>query len=368
MQLLRSRWDVVVAGALVFLSFVAGVAQQGLELAGLPDRPLDPGGLCLIAAQGGSVALLRRWPGLALAVCFSAFAGYQLLGYPTTVAALGLLICLVGAGALASRHRGVIAGAVLAGYVVFAVVLLQVDRGLAVTDAVVFGLMLAALWLWGSWLRTQRASRRERALQAETDAIAAERSRIARELHDVVTHHVTAMVIQAEAGRLRPDLDEETSRVLSSIAEGGRATLVDLRSLLGALEATADDSREPALQTVAEIVARARSTGQTVRLEERGEPRVLHGAAGLAVVRVVQESITNARKHARDGVADVLVEYVSDAILVEVTSPSRHRVAPGATGGGRGIIGMRERVESLGGEMRAVTEGDLFAVRARIPG
>lgn len=367
MELLRARWDAVVAAALILLSFVPGVAQQGLELAGLPDRPLDPGGLCLIVVQGGSVALLRRWPGLALAVCFSAFAAYQLLGYPTTVAALALLVCLVGAGALSVRHRGAVAVAMLAAYVAFAVVLLRLDRALAVTDAVVFGMMLAALWLWGSWLRTQTSARRERARQAEEDAIAAERSRIARELHDVVTHHVTAMVIQAEAGRLRAELDDETSRLLSSIAEGGRATLVDLRSLLGALEMTAEGSREPALQSVAEIVARARSTGQEVRLEERGEPRVLRGAAGLAVVRVVQESITNARKHAGDGAAGVIVEYAPDAILVEVTSRRRDRAAPGVTVGGRGVIGMRERVESLGGELRAAREGDLFAVRARIP-
>ena len=367
MQIVRTRWDVVVACALIVLSFVPGVAQQGLELAGLPDRHLDPGGLILIAAQGGSVALLRRWPGTALALCFSAFAAFQLLGYPTTVAALGLLICLVGAGALASRHRGVIAAGMLSCYLVFAVVLLQIDQSLAITDAVVFGVMLAALWLWGSWLRTQTAARRERARQAEKDAIAAERARIARELHDVVTHHVTAMMIQAEAGRLRPGLDEDTNRVLASIAEGGRATLVDLRSLLGALEATADGSREPALQTIAELVARARSTGQTVRLEERGEHRALRGAAGLAVVRVVQESITNARKHARDGAADVRVEYAPDAILVEVTSPRGRTAASDTTVGGRGVIGMRERVESLGGELHAAGEGDLFVVRARIP-
>ena len=246
-------------------------------------------------------------------------------------------------------------------------VLLQVDPGLTVVDTVVFGVLLATLWVWGAWLRTLAAARSARARDAEREAIAAERARIARELHDVVTHHVTAIVTQADAAQFRSAVDDETRTTLASIAAGGRETLVDLRSMLGALEATTADSREPALQSLAEVIARARSTGQTVSLQERGPRRPLVGAAGLAVVRVVQESVTNARKHARDGAAEVAVEYAEDAILITVTSSGRGVSGQAVHGGGRGIIGMRERVESLGGELRTESGDGRFIVQARIP-
>jgi len=366
LRFIRARWDILLAVALVGLSFVPGVARQGLELAGLPDRPLELLGITLLVMQGGAVALIRWRAGWALAAAGAAFAAYQLLGYPTTFAALGLLVTLVAAGALIEQHRRLTAAAALGGYVVLAAALLGFDAQLTVVDTLTFGALLAALWIWGSWLRSQAAARRARAAEAERDAITAERARIARELHDVVTHHVTAMVVQAEAGTYQSNLDEGTQAVLASIAEGGRATLVDLRSLLGALEASPDDSRAPMLQSPDEIVAGARAAGQSIRFTQSGEPQPLQGAAGLAVVRVIQESITNARRYASDGAAAVDVTHDERGILVEVVS-SGAGPAPTATAGGRGMMGMRERVESLGGELHAGPDGDRFVVRARIP-
>ncbi len=367
MSMVRAWWDILLACVLIVLSFVPGVARQGLELAGLPDRPLDLLGVSLIVVQGSGVALLRRRPAWALAQTGAGFAAYQLLGFPTTFAALGLLFALVGAGALIERNRRMTAALALGAYVVLAVALLTFDVELTVVDTLIFGVLLATLWLWGSWLRSQAASRQVLAQSAERDTIAAERARIARELHDVVTHHVTAMVVQAEAGQYQPALNPKTLDVLASIAEGGRSTLIDLRSLLGALEADAADGRAPALQSADEIVASARATGQHVQLTERGKPRALPGTPGLAVVRVVQESITNARKYATDGSASVDIEYAEDAVLVEVASSGPEK-GLASTPGGRGIVGMRERVESLGGDLQAGPVGDRFMVRARIPG
>ncbi|MFC8303267.1 sensor histidine kinase [Specibacter sp. NPDC057265] len=367
MSMVRTWWDVFLAGALVVLSFVPGVARQGLELAGLPDRPLDLLGVSLIVIQGSGVVLLRRRPAWALALTGSGFAAYQLLGFPTTFAALALLFILVGAGALIERNRVMIAALAVGGYIVLAAALLTFDVELTAVDTLVFGVLLATLWLWGSWLRSQAASRRVRAQTAERDAIAAERARIARELHDVVTHHVTAIIVQAEAGQYQPALDAKTHGILASIAEGGRSTLVDLRSLLGALEASAAGGRAPALQSADEIVASARATGQDVQLVERGKPRALPGAPGLALVRVVQEGITNARKYATDGSACVDIEYAEHAVLVEVASSGLEK-GSASTPGGRGIVGMRARVESLGGDLQAGPVGGRFMVRARIPG
>ncbi|MGO2113079.1 MAG: sensor histidine kinase, partial [Pseudoclavibacter sp.] len=197
------------------------------------------------------------------------------------------------------------------------------------------------------------------------EAIAAERARIAHELHDVVTHHVTAMVVQAEAGQFRDEIDPQTRDLLASIAEGGRTTLVDLRSLLGALEGDAEISRSPAQQNVDDIVARARTAGQQVEFVERGERQTLTGARGLVLIRVVQESLTNAMKHARDGAASVAITYGEREILIEVVSSGRRSAA--STPGGRGIIGMRERVEFVGGELQAEPSGERFIVRAKIP-
>ncbi|MGM7680075.1 sensor histidine kinase [Microbacterium sp. A94] len=361
-------WDVLSAVILVSLSFVPGVAQQGLELAASPDRPLDLLGITLIVIQGGSVALLRRSPHWSLALTFSAFAAYQLLGFPTTFAALGLLVALVGAGALVERHRTLTAMLALGGYIALVAALIALDAALTVLDALVFGALLAALWVFGSWLRSQAALRRSRTERAEWETITAERARIAHELHDVVTHHVTAMVVQAEAGQFRQNIDQGTLELLASIADGGRMTLVDLRSLLGALEGDAEITRAPAEQQVGDIVTRARAAGQQVELVERGDPRPLAGATGLVVVRVVQESLTNAMKHARDGAATVTVAYGEREILIDVVSSGRSRKSTASISGGRGIIGMRERVELVGGDLQAEPVGEQFVVRVWLPG
>lgn len=219
--LARSRWDAVTAAVLIGLSFVPGLAQQGLELAASPDRPLNLLGITLIVLQGGSVAILRRWPQWSLALAFSAFSAYQLFGFPTTFAALGLLVAVVGAGAMLQRHRMLISILALGCYATLVAALIPIDATLTVPDALAFGALLAALWIFGSWLRTQATMRRDRAGQAEREAISAERARIAHELHDVVTHHVTAILVQAEAGQYHPDLDRRTLDLLASIADGG---------------------------------------------------------------------------------------------------------------------------------------------------
>ncbi|WP_146113627.1 type II CAAX prenyl endopeptidase Rce1 family protein [Arthrobacter sp. MYb216] len=116
------------------------------------------------------------------------------------------------------RHRMLTSLLVLGGYAALAAALIPLDAALTVSDALAFGALLAALWFFGSWLRSQAAMRRSRSEAAERETITAERARIAHELHDVVTHHVTAMVVQAEAGQFRPNLDRGTLDLLASIA------------------------------------------------------------------------------------------------------------------------------------------------------
>ena len=209
--------------------------------------------------------------------------------------------------------------------------------------------------------------RRRHAEMLEREIILAERTRIAHELHDVVTHHVTAMVVQAEAGGFHPQLDAKTQQLLASIADRGRKTLADLRSLLGALDGKAEKPRVPAEQQAAEVIARARASGQNVEFAEQGVPYPLTGATGLVVVRVVQESLTNALKHALDGAATVGISYGEDEIMVEVASSGRRAKGSASNSGGRGIIGMRERVELAGGQLQVEQLAEQFVVKARIP-
>lgn len=359
--------SIVAAVALVGLSFVPGVERQGVDLAGLPDRSMDVLGGVLLVAQGAAVALLRRWPAICLALVGIAFGAYQLLGYPTTFAALGLLVAVAGAGALVRRHRRAVGLAAVGGYVLLCIALDWVGSPTRVLDYIVFGLLLASLWVVGAWLRSRAQMQRRRGAEAERAAVEAERARIARELHDVITHHVTAMVVQADAAQYSTDDSARTGATLAMIGETGRTALTDLRGLLGALDGTVDDAaRPPAITDVQELVERARAAGQPVELTREGEPRGVDAARALAVVRVVQESLTNAIKHANGASTHVRVRYDEEEIDVTITTAATSAVEQ-SEGGGHGLVGLRERVSLVGGEFSAANASDSFVVHARIP-
>ena len=173
-------------------------------------------------------------------------------------------------------------------------------------------------------LREQEAERRRLAAEAATTA---ERARIARELHDVVTHHVTAMVVQADAAQYLLVSDPPRAAAgLTSVSGTGRRALTELRYLLGVLEATGDKATAdlppaaPALGAIADLVEQAKAAGQPVELSEAGERRPRPAAVELAAYRVVQEALTNAMKHAPGARTHVLVNQHARHIEVEVTT------------------------------------------------
>ena len=218
------------------------------------------------------------------------------------------------------------------------------------------------------WNRRRRIDR-EREVAAR-DAVALERSRIARELHDVVAHSMSVMVVQAGAAKavLRRDPDE-TERALSAIEESGRAGLAEMRRLLSAEGDVAPAlAPQPGLDRLDELLARMRATGLAVELVVEGDVRPLPAGVDLSAYRIVQEALTNALKHGGDGVhARVLLRYGDDAIDVEVTDDGRGP-SSGTDGSGRGLIGMRERVAFLGGEFRTgARPAGGFLVHARLP-
>ncbi|GJF31533.1 two-component sensor histidine kinase [Kitasatospora sp. NE20-6] len=372
--------DGVLALALTLAAFVPTLSGIGAQIGDLPGRPANVLSVGLVLAHTLPLAVRRRWPAACLAVVAGAFAVHQSLGFATTFASVGLYLALYSAGAHQVRFRHGLAAAAGAGYAVLAVVLDRLGSPQSVPDYLAFSLVLAAVWLAGSGVRTRRTEEAERRRLAAEAATAAERARIARELHDVVTHHVTAMVVQADAAQfLLASAPERAGEGLTAISDTGRRALTELRYLLGVLEATGESvaadraraDRAPALGRVGDLVERARRSGQPVEFSEQGERRPQGVDVELAAYRVVQETLTNALKHAAGRPTRVLLRYGDEHLGIEVATdgpvaaPVTRKPGPA---GGRGLAGLRARVRMLDGELEAGPrpEGG-FEVRATIP-
>jgi len=223
-------------------------------------------------------------------------------------------------------------------------------------------------------VRRRRADESERRRAAAVAATTAERARIARELHDVVTHHVTAIVVQADATQFVADSPERVVTALTTIGGAGRRALTDLRRLLDVLEATGEPttSRTPVGGTVRDLVEQTRTGGQPVELVEVGAQPALPSDVRLAVYRVVQEGLTNVVKYAAGQPTVVRTSCRDDHIEVEVANAAAAVPLPAGARrdlfGGRGLAGLRERVGTLGGELTADEQPDgWFRLRAVIP-
>jgi signal transduction histidine kinase len=234
-------------------------------------------------------------------------------------------------------------------------------------------IVIVAAWLLGAYVRTRRqlvTELRQRAERSAEAAAAAERARVARELHDVLAHSLGVVVVQAEAAEealaRRPDVAAESLR---SIQSTGREALVEVRRLVGVLREDSEDAalREPArgAAAVGELVHQVSAAGLPVELEVRGSVEGLPAAPDLAVYRIVQESLTNVLKHAGASRAHVLIARQPDRVAVEVTDDGHG--AAGTDSSGNGLRGMRERVTALGGTFSAGPDRDGgFAVRATL--
>jgi signal transduction histidine kinase len=241
-------------------------------------------------------------------------------------------------------------------------------------------LVFAFAWLVGRDLRRRRqqlADLRDRALQLERDreekahaAVAAERARIARELHDVVAHSVSVMVVQAQAGPRLLNEPEQAGGAFRSIEASGREALVELRRLLGVLR-TEDEQLaigpQPGLGSLESLLGQVREAGLSVELRVEGEPVQLSPGIDLSAYRIVQEALTNTLKHAKGSQAEVTIRYGTS--LLELAVVDNGLGAPASiNGSGHGLIGMRERVALYGGVLEA-GPGDAggYAIRAQLP-
>ena len=244
-----------------------------------------------------------------------------------------------------------------------------------VTQLIGFGIA----WMIGDSIRSnrqhtqaleERAARLERERETEAArAVAEEQARIARELHDVIAHTISVIVVQAAAARdvlrARPERADEA---LANIEASGRGALGELRRLLGFVRGEASFRPQPGLARLDDLVEQVRATGLEVVLSVEGEPRALPAALDLSAYRVVQEALTNTLKHAQATRADIVLRYGGSDLKLEVRDNGTAAGNGNGAGTGNGIVGMRERVALFGGSLAAgPSRGGGFTVAASLP-
>jgi signal transduction histidine kinase len=365
--------DSVLAGVLALLA--AGQMWQD------PRRAL-PTTLLLVVP----VAVRRKVPVTAFAVAQTA-ALFQIASNHLTAAVLAVLVLLYTVAAYRPRRVSITVLCVsLAGSGVVGLIFWTPSAGLQLSSrlfvaGVTFGGSALTAWVLGDSMRYRRgyyAALEDRAARLEAEqyaqskvAAAAERARIARELHDVIAHHVSVMVVQADGAAYALRSDPQTAETaLHAISGTGRQALNEMRHLLGVLRADGDRAQlapVPGLGELRELLDQARAAGLAVTYTLSGTPRDLPEGAELAAYRMVQESLTNTRKHAGLAAsAAVTLRYEPGGLTVEVTDDGLASSTPGS--GGHGLAGMRERIEMYGGTVQAgPLEGGGFRVVARLP-
>jgi signal transduction histidine kinase len=237
------------------------------------------------------------------------------------------------------------------------------------TSVLLFVVVVGTLALGDA--RRQRGEAVAERDEAQRDqALLEERARIARELHDVVAHHVSMIAVQAETARLTtPDLTEQGKERFKAIGDTARDSLIELRRLLGMLREGAPGGAErapqPGLDDLEALVDAAREAGTTVRLTMIGSPDALPPGVDLTAYRIAQEALTNARRHAPGADVDIELRYETDTLHLEVRDDGQGAISESD---GHGIVGMRERAEMIGGRLEAgPREGGGFSVLADLP-
>ena len=376
-------FDPIPVSVLLALFFTAGGLVELLLRGAVPPGYQDDGALLIVLTVASGLSLSALWWSPLASLCAAAalLCGQTAAGYEPTAAAVGAVIVAAFATvAFDGGRRVVVASAVVtAGAVVTLLLLPRVTWQAAVATWAV----LSVVWVVGIVIRiyrgsVERAERRAALFAADREArareaVAEERTRLARELHDSVGHALNVVVLHAGAAQRIIEKKPELAReALESIETAGRQALGDIERMLGILRAPGEAPAvdvTPGMGQLETLCEQVREAGLPVDLTVEGEARPLPASLDLTAYRIVQESLTNTLKHAGKTRASVRVAYEESALAIEVLDGGRGVTpAAAAAGGGRGLLGMRERVATFRGELEAGPrpEGG-FGVRARLP-
>lgn len=379
--------DAIVATVLVFTLGMLSVAI------GISSSDALGGTVAALTGLGMPAALAwRRTRPVASAVAVYAMAlAHVLAGVVLTGSDLVIFIALYSVtvhGPVWARRTALFSGIfgclIVGGWVFFA-------RGEVTTSALVGALSVAGLlsaFVLGTWaiglmrrarvVQIETLAERAARLEVERDqqaqiATAAERARIAREMHDIVAHSLSVIIAQADGGRYAAATSPEAAgHALTTISETGRDALADMRRILGVLRSDGQGDAaltpQPAQTDLDTLVAQVRNTGLAVSLVRMGTARALPPGAGLTIYRIAQESLTNILKHAGPGAgATVLLQWTPVSLVLQIDDDGRGAAAP-SDGAGQGLLGMRERAAMLGGTLSTGPRpGGGYRVSAEIP-
>jgi signal transduction histidine kinase len=352
---------------------------------------LDGFSISLLILQTLPVAWRRRNPMRILVITGTAITLYSLLGYlgangvGDSNGALGVVVAFYTVAAHEPRRRATLAALLTAAGVLISFAAYAAFDSMSgwTANLSVTYLSFGLAWLIGDNLRVRRAYTQQlenRAAELELEreekaaqAVQEERARIARELHDVVAHYVSVMVVQSAGARRVVDRDPVAAKgALEAVESAGRTALAEMRRMLEVLRT--DDpgmGPQPGLGEIDKLIGHVRDAGLPVEYSVEGESCCLPAGMDLAAYRIVQEALTNSVKHGGKASARVTVRYTADTLEIEVIDDGRGAAAPllsVADGGGHGLIGMKERVSLFGGELQTgpiLTGG--YRVFARMP-
>jgi signal transduction histidine kinase len=372
--------DVVVGVALSVVSIV-NIWTAPPSNGALPWRSGDALAVLLVVGANLPIGWRRKDPMTVFWVIAACATAYELIGYPAGFG-LGALIAVYTVAAHCGRRESRLALAVTA--VIVALILITTRDDVTLANWIVNYLQFVAAWLLGDNLQVRRkyvAELEERAERAEhqaeleaQQAVEAERARIARELHDVVAHSMSVMIVQTGAARRVLDNDPAlAAEALGRVEHTGREAMTEMRRLLGVLrqEETLGGERlpQPTLRGLPRLIELFGEANLPVTLVVDGDQRELPPGVELSAFRIVQEALTNVLKHAGPANAEVRVQYAADAVDLEIVDDGRGAAAPAPDlDGGHGLMGMRERVELFNGTLHAGPRpGGGFVVRAHLP-
>lgn len=324
--------------------------------------------------------LRRRWPFLVLAVVTAASVATSMSmetpWVPVTAVALASFTVGERGG---DRVRSAMGAVAVAGVTALGFIVQDAD---AIEALVLPFVVIVPSWLVGDVVRTRRAEAAEREAEARRAAeeqearlraaVADERRAMARELHDVVAHGVSVMLIQSGAARqvLRTSPDQ-TEEAMLTVEATGRDVMAELRGLLGVLNDEGDATGlapQPGMEQLGALVERVREAGLPAELAIDGSPRPLPAGLDVTVYRIVQEALTNALRYARRAATLVRVSYEPDQLRLEILDDGPAEAPDGAEGSGRGLVGMEQRAALVGGRLEAGPRlGGGYAVRAWLP-